>query len=206
MSEDQIMAVSRVGKQTKDCRILVSHVIALVQIPPGKAFFRWTWHSILLPENWVSWISPNIWQDTGSKWTHRLQKEADNLERSLCWGCYPWLSGEGSGLECHSWKDCPVDLALLNTNNANFFARSRPYQCEPEASRTSGPGRFFFSVVCSRGHQESCVDSPCQPSFCLIKFWHLRNPLWSQSTRLCLSVLVRYWAGGKVNFILNGLR
>jgi len=61
-----------------------------------KAFFRWTWTSILLPENWVSWISPNIWRYTVAKWTHRLMKEADNRERSLycaCWGCYPRLSG-----------------------------------------------------------------------------------------------------------------
>jgi len=40
-----------------------------------KAFFRWTWTSILLLKNWVPWISPNIWQDTVSKWTHRLLKE-----------------------------------------------------------------------------------------------------------------------------------
>jgi len=33
--------------------------------------------------------------------THRLQKEADNLEKSLCcacWGCYPQLSGGESEL------------------------------------------------------------------------------------------------------------
>ena len=66
-----------------------------------KAFFRWTWTSILLPKNWVSWISPNIWRDTVSKWTHGLMKEADNLERGLycaCLGCYPRLSGGGSEL------------------------------------------------------------------------------------------------------------
>ena len=64
-------------------------------------FFRWTWTSILLPENRVSWISPNIWRDTVSKCTHRLLKEGNNLERSLycaCGGCYPRLSGGGSNL------------------------------------------------------------------------------------------------------------
>jgi len=72
-------------------------VILQFPIPPGESFFRWTRTSIL-PENWVSWVSPNIWRDTVSKWTHRLLKEADNLGRSLycaCWGCYSRLSGGG---------------------------------------------------------------------------------------------------------------
>jgi len=47
--------------------------------------------------------------------------------------------------------------------------------------------------VCSRGHQESCVDHPCQPSSFLIKFWHVRNLL-PQSIRLRLNVLESYWA------------
>jgi len=107
-------------------------------IPPGKAFFRWTWTSILLPENWVSWMSPNIWRDTVSKWTHRLRKEGNNLQRNLycaCWGCYPRLSGEGASWsrKCLWWKDCPGNLTLLNTDNVNFCKRSRPYQ--REASR-----------------------------------------------------------------------
>jgi len=48
--------------------------------------------------------------------------------------------------------------------------------------------------VCSKGHQGSSVDRPCQPCFQWIKFWHGRNPL-PQSIRLRLSVLVRDWAG-----------
>ena len=48
--------------------------------------------------------------------------------------------------------------------------------------------------VCSKGHQGSSVDRPCQPSFHWIKFCHVRNPL-PQSIRLHLIVLVRYWAG-----------
>ena len=47
--------------------------------------------------------------------------------------------------------------------------------------------------VCSKGHQGSSVDRPCQPSFHWIKSWHVRNPL-PQNIRLRLSVLVRYWA------------
>ena len=33
------------------------------------------------PENWVYWISPRIWRDAVSKWTHWLLKEGNNLER-----------------------------------------------------------------------------------------------------------------------------
>jgi len=86
----------RGGRQTKDCNLILRF-----PIPPGKAFFRWTWACILLPENWVSWISPNIWRDTVSKCTHRLLKEGNNLKRSLycaCGGSYPQLSGGGSEL------------------------------------------------------------------------------------------------------------
>jgi len=51
--------------------------------------------------------------------------------------------------------------------------------------------------ICSKGHQVSSVDHPCQPSLHWIKFWHVRNPL-PQSIRLRhdgLSVLVCHWAG-----------
>ena len=49
------------------------------------------------------------------------------------------------------------------------------------------------SQVCSKGHQGSSVDRPCQPAFKFwIKFWHVRNPL-PQSIRIRLSVFVRYW-------------
>jgi len=34
-----------------------ANLILRFPIPPGKAFFRWTWDCILLPKNWVSWIS-----------------------------------------------------------------------------------------------------------------------------------------------------
>ena len=48
--------------------------------------------------------------------------------------------------------------------------------------------------VCSKGHQGSSLDRPCQPSFHWIKFWHIRNLL-PQNIRLLLSVLVCYWVG-----------
>jgi len=73
----------------------------ILRIPPGKVFSRQTLNSILLRENWVSEISPIIWGSTVSKCTHRLQKEVNNLGRSLCcasWGCYPRISGTGSNL------------------------------------------------------------------------------------------------------------
>jgi len=44
--------------------------------------------------------------------------------------------------------------------------------------------------VCSKGHQGSSVDRPCQPSFLWIKFWHVWNPLPQYSTTSqCLSAL-----------------
>jgi len=68
--------------------------------------------------------------------------------------------------------------------------------------------------VCSKGHQGSSVNRPCQPSFCWIKFCHVRSPL-PPSIRLRLRLVcywagqgVRYWAAGpaREKFILNGLR
>jgi len=56
--------------------------------------FQKKWKKRVYFENWVSWISPNTWQDTVFKWTHRLLKEGNNLESNLycsCGVCYPWL-------------------------------------------------------------------------------------------------------------------
>jgi len=89
------LVVPRGGRQTKDCSQTLSFGFQFCLV------FRWTWTAILLPENWVSWISPNTWRDTVFKWTHRLLKEGNNLERSLicaCGGCYPRISGRGSEL------------------------------------------------------------------------------------------------------------
>ena len=61
------------------------------------------------------------------------------------------------------------------------------------------------SQVCSKDHQGSSVDRPCQSSFHWIKFWYVRNPL-PRSIRLRLSVLVRYWGSGRVELILDGFR
>jgi len=66
-----------------------------------ESIFQLKMSSILLPGNWVSCLSLNVWRDSVSKWTHWLNKEGDNLERSMycvCWGSYPQLSGEGSHL------------------------------------------------------------------------------------------------------------
>jgi len=154
----------------------MSQVFALFSIPPGKLFFRWTWTSILLSQNWVSWISPNNWRDTVSKWTQWLLKEADNLERSLycaCWGCYPWISGEGAiwSRKCQSWKDSPVQWAQLSTDNVNFCTRSHPYQ--REAFWPSGLGRFFLTEKVS-------FPALGQPKLCQLlqgnlNTWTLRN-------------------------------
>jgi len=47
--------------------------------------------------------------------------------------------------KCQWWKDCPGAWAQSSTDNVNFCTRSRPYQ--REASRPSGPGRFFVFLV-----------------------------------------------------------
>jgi hypothetical protein len=72
----------------------------------------------------------------------------------------------------------------------------------------------FFPFFQNRGpsHQSTCLNiqtrmdrskcvvrgvrgvAPCQLSFCMIMFQHVRNPL-RQSIRICRSVLVRYWPG-----------
>ena len=76
---------------------------------PDPSVSNFAWESIfqinvaciLLPEDWVSWISPSVWQDTVSKCTHRLLKEGNNLERILycaCGGSYLRLSGGKSKL------------------------------------------------------------------------------------------------------------
>jgi len=112
-----------------------------------RAFFRWTLNFILLPEDWVCWLSPNIWRDTVSKWTHRLLKEVA-IWKEACIvhvGAFihDYQGDEASwSRKCLSWKDCPSAWAQLSTDNVNFCTRSRPYQ--REASRPSGPGRDFF--------------------------------------------------------------
>jgi len=57
--------------------------------------------------------------------------------------------GEGASWsrKCLWWKDYSGNLTSLNTDNVNFCTRSRPYQ--REASRPSGPGRFFLDFVVS---------------------------------------------------------
>jgi len=112
-----------------------------------KAFFRWTWTAILLPENWVSWISPNMWQDTVS---HRLMNEGDNLERSLycaCWGCYPRLSGGGSHLMCVTHEK----IALAHEHNwASITSTSAHEVARTSARRLGHPARGgFFLDFCS---------------------------------------------------------
>ena len=63
----------------------MSHVIALFSIPPGKAFLDECGFPFYYPQNWVSWICPNNWRDTLSKWTQWLLKEAGNL---IDWCCF----------------------------------------------------------------------------------------------------------------------
>ena len=121
-------------------------------IPPVKEFFRWTWTSILQPESRVSWVSPNIWRDTvsESKWTHRLLKEGDNLERSLncaSWGCYPRLSGGGSNL---IKKASIMERLLWRMSPIEHRSRQFMYAESPVPARVVSairPGLVFFLGV-----------------------------------------------------------
>jgi len=126
-----------------------------IPIPPGKAIFRWTCASILLPENWVSWIFPNIWRDTVSKWTHRLLQEVYNRKEACILHVGAVIHDyQGEGViwsrKCQARKDCTGDLTSLNVNNVTFCRRSRPYQ--REASRPSGPGWCFLGKKRSASH------------------------------------------------------
>ena len=52
--------------------------------------------------------------------------------------------------------------------------------------------------VCSKAHQVSRVDCPCHCGRLFVsKFWLVQNPPF-QGIRLCLSVLVHYYAGDGV--------
>ena len=103
-------------------------------------------------------------------------------------------------------KDTRVNLFTLATpgNPLRYYTHRSPPPVSTLA-HSRGPLKRFQSPVdmlehrdtygqaqdCSKGRQGSSVDRPCQrPSFCWIKFWHVRNPL-PQSIRLRLSVLVR---------------
>jgi len=92
-------------------------------------------------------------------------------------------------------KDTGVTLFTLATPG-NPLAHSRGPRKRSQSSVDMLEHRDTYgqAQVCSKGHLGSSVDCPCQPSFCWIKFWHVRNLL-PQSIRLRLSVLVRYWAG-----------
>ena len=121
-------------------------------IPPGKAFFRWMWTSILLPENWVSWISPNICRDTVSKWTHRLMEEGDNLERSLycaCGGSYPRLSGGGSELikKVSIMERLPRRFNIVQHRTRQLLHAKSPVPARVVSVIRPGPGFFWFFVV-----------------------------------------------------------
>ena len=82
------------------------------------------------------------------------------------------------------------------------LGRGPSHQCHVLEHRDT----YGQAQVCSKGHQGTSVDRPCQPSFHWIKFWHVRNPLPSEysTTSQCLSALLG--RPGRVKFILNGLR
>jgi len=99
-------------------------------------------------------------------------------------------------------KDTGVTLFTLATPG-NLLRYNTPRSAPPVSAlaHSRGPRKrsqspvdmlkhrdtYEQAQVCSKRHQGRSVDRPCEPSFCLIKFWHVRNPL-PQSIRLRLSV------------------
>jgi len=147
-----------VWKQTKICRILVSQVIARFPISPKKAFMKldlyfttWKLGSLNISE-YLARYSIQMKQSV----TERSWQSGKKPVTVLCMlGLLSTIirEREQSDQEWHSWKDCPGNLILLNTDNVDFCTRSHPYQ--REASRPSGPGRAFFlkeKVCFLQGH------------------------------------------------------
>jgi len=97
------------------------------------------------------------------------------------------LTTPGNPLRYNTHPSAPPVSALAHSRGPRKRSQSPVDMLEHRD--TYGQAQF-----CSKGHQGSGVDRPCQPSFHWIKFWHVRNPL-PQSIRLRLIVLVRYWAG-----------
>jgi len=97
------------------------------------------------------------------------------------------LATSGNPLRYNTHRPAPPDSALAHSRGPRKRSQSPVDMLEYRDT-------YGQTQVCSKGHQGSSVDRPCQPSFCWIKFWHVWNPL-PQSIRLRLSVLVRYWAG-----------
>jgi len=97
------------------------------------------------------------------------------------------LATPGNPLRYNSHQSAPPVSALA-------YFRAPRKRSQSTVDMLEHRDTYGQAHVCSKGHQGSSVDRPCQPSFHWIKFWRGRNPL-TQSIRLRLSVLVRYWAG-----------
>jgi len=82
-----------------------------------------------------------------------------------------------------------------NVTNKVYYTNKKPKKKVPVTfNMLEQRDTHRQAQVCSKGHQGRSVDRPRQPSFCMIKFWHVLNPL-PESIRLRPNVLVRYLAG-----------
>ena len=134
----------RGGRQTKVCSKTLSFGF---QFHPGKHFSDERGHPFYyLKIGFLEYlrISGEIWYPNGpvGYWKKvTIWKEASVAQVGAVIHDY---QGEGASWskKCNTWKDCPGTWAQLSTDNVNFCTRSRPYQ--REASRPSGPGRFFL--------------------------------------------------------------
>jgi len=112
-----------------------------------ESVFRWTWTSILLPENWVSWISPNIWRDTVSKWTCQLLKEGKQSWKNPVL-CMLGLSStiirvrERSDQESSPMKRLPWRMSTIEHRWRQLVHAKSPVSARGVSAIR--PGSFFF--------------------------------------------------------------
>ena len=113
---------------------------------------------------------------------------------------FSFFSQETGLLGCTDPGNATINLFRFQEKKQKCFPiwgkSSKKKRSQSPVSRARTLRHVWMTQVCSKGHQGSSVDHPCQPSFHWIKFWHTQNPL-PESIRLRLSVtvLVRYWAG-----------
>ena len=103
-----------------------------------------------------------------------------------------------SGSNYSPWQPLGIPSTIAPLGPSNITPLGQLYQSPPSpipGDLGRGPSHqshvlehrdtYGQAQVCSKGHKGSSIDRPCQPSFCWMKRWHVRNPL-PQSIRLSL--------------------